>query len=50
MSDQMQEQMTQSGTPNNFDAISIRIASPEHIKDWSKNTACHQRTSGMYNR
>ncbi len=46
MSDQIQEQMAQSGTPNNFDAISIRIASPEHIKEWSKNTACHQRTSG----
>ena len=46
MSDQIQEQMTQSGTPNSFDAISIRIASPEHIKEWSKNTACHQRTSG----
>ena len=46
MSDQIQEQMTQSSTLNNFDAISIRIASPEHIKEWSKNTACHQRTSG----
>ena len=46
MSDRIQEQMTQSGTLNNFDAISIRIASPEHIKEWSKNTACHQRTSG----
>ena len=46
MSAQIQEQMTQSGTLNNFDAISIRIASPEHIKEWSKNTACHQRTSG----
>ena len=46
MSDQIQEQMAQSGTLNNFDAISIRIASPEHIKEWSKNTACYQRTSG----
>ena len=46
MSNQIQEQATQSGSPNNFDAISIRIASPEHIKEWSKNTACHQRTSG----
>lgn len=46
MPDQIQEQMPQSGTLNNFDAISIRIASPEHIKEWSKNTACHQRTSG----
>lgn len=46
MSNQIQEQTTQSGSPNNFDAISIRIASPEHIKEWSKNTACHQRTSG----
>ena len=46
MSNQIQEQTTQSGSPNNFDAISIRIASPEHIKEWSKKTACHQRTSG----
>ena len=46
MSNQIQEQTTQSGNLNNFDAISIRIASPEHIKEWSKNTACHQRTSG----
>ena len=46
MSNQIQERTTQSGNLNNFDAISIRIASPEHIKEWSKNTACHQRTSG----
>ena len=46
MSNQIQEQTTQSGNPNNFDAISIRIASPEHIKEWSKKTACHERTSG----
>ena len=46
MSNQVQEQTAQSGNLNNFDAISIRIASPEHIKEWSKNTACHQRTSG----
>ena len=46
MSTQIQEQTTQSGNLNNFDAISIRIASPEHIKEWSKNTACYQRTSG----
>ena len=46
MADQIQERTIQSGTLNNFDAISIRIASPEHIKEWSKNTACHQRTSG----
>jgi DNA-directed RNA polymerase subunit beta' len=46
MSNQIQEQTTQSGNLNNFDAISIRIASPEHIKEWSKKTACHQRTSG----
>ena len=46
MSNPIQEQTTQSGNLNNFDAISIRIASPEHIKGWSKNTACHQRTSG----
>jgi len=26
---------------NNFDAISIRIASSEHIKQWAKVTACH---------
>ena len=46
MSNQIQERTAQSGNLNNFDAISIRIASPEHIKKWSKNTACHQRTSG----
>jgi len=27
--------------PNQFDAISIRIASPEEIKWWAKRTACH---------
>ena len=46
MSNPIQERTTQSGNLNNFDAISIRIASPEHIKEWAKNTACHQRTSG----
>ena len=46
MSNQIREQTTQSGNLNNFDAISIRIAAPEHIKEWSKKTACHQRTSG----
>ena len=46
MSNQIQERTAQSGNLNSFDAISIRIASPEHIKKWSKNTACHQRTSG----
>ena len=46
MSNQIQERTTQSGNLNNFDAISIRIASPEYIKEWSKNTACYQRTSG----
>ena len=46
MSDQIQERTTQSGNLNNFDAISIRIAAPEHIREWSKSTACHQRTSG----
>ena len=46
MSNQIQERTAQSGNLNNFDAISIRIASPEHIKEWSKSTACHQRTSG----
>lgn len=46
MSDQIQERTAQSGNLNNFDAISIRIASPEHITEWSKKTACHQRTSG----
>ena len=46
MSNHIQEHTTQSGNLNNFDAISIRIASPEHIKEWSKHTACHQRTSG----
>ncbi len=30
---------------NSFDAISIRVASPEQIKGWSKATACHHRTS-----
>jgi DNA-directed RNA polymerase subunit beta' len=25
----------------NFDAITIRVASPEQIKQWSKKTACH---------
>ena len=46
MSNPIQEPTTQSGNLNNFDAISIRIASPEYIREWSKNTACHQRTSG----
>ena len=46
MSNLIQEPTTQSGNLNNFDAISIRIASPEYIREWSKNTACHQRTSG----
>ncbi len=46
MSNQIQERTTQAGNLNNFDAISIRIASPEYIKEWAKNTACHQRTSG----
>ena len=46
MPNPIQEPTTQSGNLNNFDAISIRIASPEYIKEWSKNTACHQRTSG----
>ena len=46
MSNQIQERTAQSRNLNSFDAISIRIASPEHIKKWSKNTACHQRTSG----
>ena len=26
---------------NYFDAITVRIASPEQIKDWAKRTACH---------
>ncbi len=48
MSNPIQERTTQSGTPNNFDAISIRIASSEDIKEWSKRTACRDqnRTSG----
>ncbi len=46
MENQIQERAAQSGNLNNFDAISIRIASPEYIKEWSKKTACHQRTSG----
>lgn len=51
MLNQIEERITQSGNPesgnpNNFDAISIRIASPEHITRWSKSTACQQRTSG----
>lgn len=46
MSNQIQERTARSGNLNNFDAISIRIASPEHIREWAKNTACHQRTSG----
>jgi DNA-directed RNA polymerase subunit beta' len=28
-------------SPNDFDAITIRIASSEKIKDWAKRTACH---------
>ncbi|MGB9597338.1 MAG: DNA-directed RNA polymerase subunit beta', partial [Candidatus Poribacteria bacterium] len=28
-------------SPNDFDAITIRIASPEKIKEWAKKTACH---------
>jgi len=27
--------------PNNFDIISIKLASPEEIKWWAKRTACH---------
>ena len=47
MSNQIQEQTTQSGNLNNFDAISITdLLRQKHIKEWSKNTACHQRTSG----
>ncbi|MCZ6677195.1 MAG: DNA-directed RNA polymerase subunit beta' [Candidatus Poribacteria bacterium] len=30
---------------NNFDAISIRIASPEQIKMWAKPTSCRYRNS-----
>ena len=26
---------------NHFDAITVRIASPEQIKEWAKKTACH---------
>ena len=46
MPNQIQERTAQSENLNNFDAISIRIASPEHIQEWSKKTACHQLTSG----
>ncbi len=28
-------------SPSEFDAITIRIASPEKIKEWAKKTACH---------
>ena len=30
-----------SQTPKYFDAITVRIASPEQIKAWAKKTACH---------
>jgi len=28
-------------TPKYFDSITVRIASPEQIKEWAKKTACH---------
>ena len=35
-----------SKTLNNFDAIAIRIASPEQIKAWVKQSSCRYRNSG----
>ena len=36
MPNQIQERTAQSENLNNFDAISIRIASPEHIQNGQK--------------
>ena len=33
---------------NNFDAISIRIASPEQIKSWAKQASCKKRASKIW--
>ena len=33
---------------NNFDAISIRIASPEQIKNWAKQASCKKRASKIW--
>ena len=33
---------------NNFDMISIRIASPEQIKSWAKKNSCKRRSSGVW--
>ncbi len=37
-----------STNSNNFDLISIRIASPEQIKNWSKPSSCKRRSSGIW--
>ena len=33
---------------NNFDAISIRIASPDQIKSWAKQASCKKRASKVW--
>ena len=37
-----------SANLNNFDVISIRIASPEQIKSWAKQTSCKRRSNGIW--
>ena len=33
---------------NNFDAIAIRIASPEQVESWAKQKSCKKRASGIW--
>ncbi len=37
-----------SANLNNFDVISIRIASPDQIKAWAKQTSCKRRANGIW--
>ena len=37
-----------SANLNNFDVISIRIASPERIISWAKQTSCKRRSNGIW--
>ena len=37
-----------SANLNNFDVISIRIASPEQIKSWAKQSSCKRRSNGIW--
>ena len=37
----MRAEQAKNQAPKYFDAITVRIASPEQIKAWSKKTACH---------